>query len=110
MQTAGQSRTRSKENDYTPFSATTPGQFFHMRAVRNSSQMNRNDGLQQTVFSKSFNNYMRARENIQNQAKEHIEKLNRSALQKVKHQKQAEKTNREQTIYKKMKLEKIQEK
>ena len=50
-----------------------------------------------SVMSKTFENYIKARENAERIAKEKVDKLNNDALLKVKHQKLAEKVIRNQT-------------
>lgn len=65
---------------------------------------------QSNIQSKSFQNYIRARERVESTAKEFVEKLNNNALSKVKNQKLAEKAAKEDAAYQAAKREKIHEK
>jgi hypothetical protein len=64
----------AKMRDPAPM-ATTPG-FFHMRSQRNTSMIN----TQQNVQSKSFQNYVKARERVESNAKDFVDRLNNNAL------------------------------
>ena len=66
--------------------ATTPGSFFHARN-RNMSACSNSGPIQ----SEAFDRYLKARERISTKAKEHVDKLNQSAISRVKNQKLAEK-------------------
>lgn len=70
--------------------ASTPGSFFH---ARNRNMSACQGGTQQAsqVTSMAFDRYLQARERISTKAKEHIDKLNQSAISRVKHQKLSEK-------------------
>jgi hypothetical protein len=54
-----------------------------------------------SVMSKTFENYIRARERAENIAKEKVEHLNNLALSKIKNQKKAERAIRDMTSTKK---------
>lgn len=47
------------------------------------------------ITSEAFDRYLKARERISHKAKEHVEKLNQSAISRVKHQKLSEKYARQ---------------
>ena len=65
--------------------AFTPG-FFATRSVRNTSQGS---------ASKTYENYLRARENAEKVAKEKVDRLNYLALKKANFKKIAEKKSKE---------------
>ena len=48
-----------------------------------------------TVMSKTFENYIRARERAENIAKEKVEHLNNMAVQKIKNSKKAERAQKD---------------
>ena len=62
---------------------------------RNNSACAGGVGPSQQVLSKTFENYLKARERVQSSAKSHVDKLNSSALARVKHEKLAAKAARE---------------
>ena len=78
-----------------------------MRGARNNSTATNTVNV--PIQSKSFENFIKARERITKLAKEHAEKLNKGALDRVKHQKLAEKAAKEMDEYKKERLEKVHE-
>ena len=84
----------------------TPG-FFNVRQMRNQST---NSYSTQPGMSKSFNNYIKARERAESIAKAHIEKMNTFALKKVKNEKLAEKAAKMDKMAKAAELEKVHEK
>jgi len=102
------SRSNVKSNEPKMFetarTAFTPG-FFNTRTNRNNSIAPAG-----TQMSKTFENYIRARERAENAAKEKIDKLNLMALNKIKHQKLAEKANKNNEAEKQAVMEKHQEK
>jgi hypothetical protein len=80
----GGGKSRAREDDKfettrNTHTAVTPG-FFESRARRNNSVCPASG-----VMSKTFENYIRARERAELVAKEKIDKLNKMALNKIKH-------------------------
>jgi hypothetical protein len=88
--------------------ATTPGSFFHTRGLRNVSG---NSNKSNTgIMSKTFENFLKAKERCEMKAKERVDRLNHLALQKVKNAKKAELATKDDDFMKKEKLEKEREK
>lgn len=87
----------------------SPG-FFNIRSKRNGSVAGSIGSESREGFSKTFNNYMRARERVEASLKEKIEKLNKSAVVRVKKERQGEKLIKELAQQKQVKREKAQEK
>lgn len=95
---------RNSSNKRANQMAMTPGAFFHQRHHRNLShhttvsfssgqpqQALFNSTQQPMVTNKAFGNYLSVRERAVENAREHIEKQNKAALQKIKKEKLAAK-------------------
>ena len=68
--------------------AMTPGNFFNMRQRNNTS-----NGRNQTgMMSKTFENFLKAKDRQEMKAKEKIDKLNTEAIKKVKYETLAKRT------------------
>jgi hypothetical protein len=61
-------------------------------------------------MSKTFHNYLKARERIESTAKSFAEKLNQKMVNKAKHKKKAELALKEVKIERQIKIDKIHEK
>ena len=58
--------------------ATTPGSFFHARGLRNISGGTNKSNI--AIMSKTFENFLKAKERLEIKAKERVDRLNELAL------------------------------
>ena len=57
--------------------ATTPGSFFHARGARNNTTSTKSNTA---IMSKTFENFLKAKERLEIKAKERVDRLNHLAL------------------------------
>lgn len=94
---------KSDFNERQPRYMSETAGFFNIR-------QNRNNTNSMGVTTKSFNNYVRARERAESIAKSYLEKQNLIALTKAKNQKLVEKEVKMREAVRKDQLEKLHEK